>query len=204
MFLRVFAIFCGLFVLGACSSFTCKPLVPEVTIVMPDPDRIRFSGKGAGAGMMLMSSLGPAGIAIGVAIDEGIGKTISATATAEDIDFAQLISDGFRQKLVNYNQHARASQAQIKTARLEIKRYGFVTTKGKDDPVSSEYHIRYQLNEQPWQVFHFPNDVIDHSKKMLHTQPLEQVKTDPESIRFLIDDGLAYLMTKVKLRVKAS
>lgn len=61
---------------GACSSVTGKGSARVIAVQMPDPNRIRFSGKGAGAGMMLSSSMGPMGIAIGVAIDEGIAKDI--------------------------------------------------------------------------------------------------------------------------------
>jgi 3-oxoacyl-[acyl-carrier-protein] synthase-1 len=55
--------------LQACASIK----QPKISIEFSDPDRIRFSGKGAGAGVMMSSSMGVMGIAIGVAIDEGMG-----------------------------------------------------------------------------------------------------------------------------------
>ncbi len=48
----------------------------EMTLVIPDDNYISFTGKGAGAGMALMSTMGPVGVAIGLAIDEGIAKEI--------------------------------------------------------------------------------------------------------------------------------
>ena len=155
MFLRVSTLLCFILVLGACSSWNTKTLVPEVSVIKPEPNRIRFSGKGAGAGMMLMSSMGPSGIAIGVAIDEGIGKDIEKTATINNINFADFISENFTQQLVAYNQTLESNKAVIKVATLEIERYGFITTSGDNDPLTSEYRLRYQLNNNEWNSFHF-------------------------------------------------
>jgi hypothetical protein len=67
------------FINAGCSSlslFTQKP----IEIIYTSPDRISFQGKGAGAGIALISSMGPVGIALGVAIHEGIAKDIRTTA----------------------------------------------------------------------------------------------------------------------------
>lgn len=196
MLIRVFSLLCFILVLGACSSWNTKTLVPEVSVIKSEPNGIRFSGKGAGAGMMLMSSMGPSGIAIGVAIDEGIGKTIDETATANNIDFTELIGQAFNQKITTHNLTQESDKTAIKAATLEITRYGFISTNGDNDPVIAEYHLRYQLNNNAWQSFNFPSDIATNKKTRLLTKSLEQVKTDAAAIRVLIADGLSYFDIK--------
>jgi hypothetical protein len=75
-------------VCASCASLAGKP---TVTTELND-ERLRFSGKGAGAGVMLSSSMGPMGIAIGVAIDEGIAKAIRENAQANNLDIRFLLS----------------------------------------------------------------------------------------------------------------
>lgn len=181
-----------LLIVCACSVVNTNDIKPQVDVTVDEPNRLRFTGKGAGAGMMLMSSMGPTGIAIGIAIDEGIGKTIANTADQYHINFAQRIQKRFLAKLVDYNQH---SKLPIKTAKLNIKRYGFITKGGEDDLTISEYVIRYQLNNNTeWQEFRFPEQI--NEQEVLLKQPLEKVKTDGEAISNLITDGLTYLDIK--------
>ncbi|AZZ95871.1 hypothetical protein [Pseudoalteromonas sp. R3] len=59
-----------LVVLSACSSV---PQVPQVNSELPD---VTYKGRGAAAGPMLVGAMGPVGIAVGFAIDEGIAKEI--------------------------------------------------------------------------------------------------------------------------------
>lgn len=64
----------GPVLLSACTSLPLKETPYAVKLV--DLPLIHFEGKGAAAGVMMSSSMGPMGIAIGVAIDEGIAKDI--------------------------------------------------------------------------------------------------------------------------------
>jgi len=48
---------------------------------------LHFEGKGSAAGIMLMGAMGPAGIAIGVAIDVGIAKDIAKAYKQSRSDF---------------------------------------------------------------------------------------------------------------------
>ncbi|WP_046003430.1 hypothetical protein [Pseudoalteromonas rubra] len=56
--------------LSACSSVSRTPVVNQA---MP---KVTYEGRGSAAGPMLAGALGPVGIAVGFAIDEGIGKDI--------------------------------------------------------------------------------------------------------------------------------
>ncbi|SMF33870.1 hypothetical protein SAMN02745866_02141 [Alteromonadaceae bacterium Bs31] len=87
---------------------------------------MHFSGKGAGAGMMLSSSMGPMGIAIGVAIDEGIAKEIGEAAGKAEFDIAQIVKAAFDRSKIN------------QPLNVVVAHYGFVTApseEGVDDPV---------------------------------------------------------------------
>lgn len=101
-----------------------------VEIFYNSPDRISFQGKGAGAGIALMSSMGPVGIAIGVAIDEGIAKDIRETAKAGDVDFKTLLQDAVT--TIDALKHAD---------RIDVKRYGFVIENGSKDYVAAEIKL---------------------------------------------------------------
>ncbi|QTL38132.1 hypothetical protein [Pseudoalteromonas viridis] len=57
-------------VLSGCSSVSHIPVVNQV---LP---KVTYEGRGSAAGPMLVGAMGPVGIAVGFAIDEGIGKDI--------------------------------------------------------------------------------------------------------------------------------
>lgn len=186
--LRFFYVVLFTIILTSCSTNEYSQEKIQLQLLVSDPDRIRFSGKGAGAGMMLMSSMGATGIAIGIAIDEGIGQKIAATATLNNIDYIKFIESNFLNKLHKYNLQ---SPAPVISAKLDIKRYGFILSRGENDPVTSEYIIRYQLGDNQWQSFHFPKDLKEDID--LSTKPLEEIKIDGQAINDLINDGLQYL-----------
>lgn len=93
-----------------------------VTVATEDDQRIRFSGKGAGAGIALSSSMGPAGIAIGVAIDEGIAKDIGRALATREFDIAASVKTAFT-----------ALPLQFDLVNIRIVRYGFVTQPSDKD-----------------------------------------------------------------------
>ena len=154
-------------------SFLSDTLVEKtpVEIHYNSPDRISFQGKGAGAGIALMSSMGPVGIAIGVAIDEGIAKDIRDTAKAGDVDFKTLLKDSV------------ATMDTLKDAdRIDVKRYGFVIKNGSKDYVAAEIHVTVTKGDvtndvtlSSWSKQEAVNDRVT----------LDDVKTKPEAIEKL-------------------
>jgi len=110
-------------VCASCASLAGKP---TVTTELND-ERLRFSGKGAGAGVMLSSSMGPMGIAIGVAIDEGIAKAIRENAQANNLDIRFFVEQQFG---------AVAEELNVDLV-VSIEGYGFKTTRSDTvkDPV---------------------------------------------------------------------
>jgi hypothetical protein len=142
-----------------------------VEIHYNSPDRISFQGKGAGAGIALMSSMGLVGIAIGVAIDEGIAKDIRNTAKAGDVDFKTLLKDSV------------ATMDTLKHAdRIDVKRYGFVIKNGSKDYVAAEVRVTVIKGD-------VTNDVTLSSWSKQETLEdwvtLDDVKTKPEAIEKL-------------------
>ncbi|MFL0805487.1 MAG: hypothetical protein K6L81_17370 [Agarilytica sp.] len=139
---------------------SCATTPRNIDVTVTDPDRIRFQGKGAGAGMMLMSSMGAMGIAIGVAIDEGIGKDIDTTARAAELNIQDIVVTA-----------AKASELPV--TGLTVERYGFVTRSGDDDPVAAQLHITVLQKDGTKRLVKYPEDF---EAGIVIIYPLEEVK----------------------------
>ena len=122
--------------------------------------------------MMLMSSMGPMGIAVGVAIDEGIGKDIDEVANASSLDIVLLVKEAFDQAL---------SAIEVKPQgdiNIEIERYGFITAAGEGDPVIAELALKINDAES----IRFP-DIVPEQERTRLTAQLDTVKTDAVTIK---------------------
>jgi len=92
---------------------------------------MHFSGKGAGASMMLSSSMGAMGVAVGIAIDAGIAKDIGKVASESNFDIEAIVADVFEDQA-------------SKNIEVTIARYGFLTAPSSDgisDPVVPQLHL---------------------------------------------------------------
>lgn len=152
---------------SACTSLIFRSESITVTRYS-SPDRISFQGKGAGAGMALMSSMGPVGIALGVAIDEGIAKDIRETAKHGGVNVRQIIQNGLP-KLDSFSS----------VNRVEIKKYGFVIEDATDDYVAAEIIVGILTSEgyKELTISSWPAQ----QKKGIFIQ-LDEIKTKPEKI----------------------
>lgn len=85
--IRYFLLF---FVFSTCS---CVSLTPHsyTSVFLADDATFSYSGRGSGAGVALMSTMGPVGIAVGVAIDEGIRKDLETSAQQAGLDIVALV-----------------------------------------------------------------------------------------------------------------
>jgi hypothetical protein len=160
---------------SACTSLGFQS-ESAVEILYSAPDRISFQGKGAGAGMALMSSMGPVGIALGVAIDEGIAKEIRETAQQGGVEFKALLNS------------AIADVGGLQQAdRIEVKRYGFVIKDGSNDYVAAEIHLLVMQDGQT-------EDLILSSWDRQQAEELwitlNDVKTKADSILALFEMAL--------------
>jgi len=173
--------------LVACAQKPSQPSTIVVTSTVTDPDRIRFQGKGAGAGMMLSGSMGPMGIAIGVAIDEGIGKEIDATAMQANVKFTALFENKLREFIATNSQYA-----DVNNIAVTIERYGFMTQSGDNDPVSAEIKAHFIINQQKY-IVDYPTMLkkdAPNKNSELPTQPLETIKKDNNSIDLALTAAL--------------
>lgn len=157
----------------------------SVEITFEEPVRARFSGKGAGAGMMMMSSMGPMGIAIGVAIDEGIGKDIQASMDAEGISVESLIESVFLES----SEFCEAPMPL--NLRIRVERYGFILVPGENDPTSGQLHLNIgpadiegSEADSMMRSYRFPEDF---SELALQTSSLETLKVRGEEAANLLN-----------------
>ena len=181
--------------LSACSNFETRPTpTAAIKVTIVDQDRIRFSGKGAGAGMMLMSSMGAMGIAIGVAIDEGIGKEIQDSFVTSGGHFSAMVEAETRAWLNTYCQQSANQIAALCKAEqaleLNIYRYGFVTTSGEEDPVTPELDMSFVIEGKETRL-----NLKDLSEEGL-TAPLEKIKKEGAVSAELLQNGFRSLLAQ--------
>jgi len=163
-----------------CSMLSPAPI--NIEYQNPDPDRVRFKGKGAGAGMMLSSSMGAMGIAVGVAIDEGIGKDINETALSHNVNFNHL----FKTSLQQYIQ-STPELNHVRKVKINMERYGFKTASGENDPVKVEIKATILIDDKQYTI-EYPNSITD--KATVPTQPLETIKIDASAIERIFKQSI--------------
>lgn len=170
---------------SACSYLpTNDSSLTPLSLEYSEPNRIRFEGKGAGAGIALMSTMGPVGIALGVAIDEGIAKNIQEAVDKEQADVVGLLTKTIDQKIHNYNRKV-ATQEQSTEERLVVKRYGFKTIPGGDDLVVPVWHIALYSGEELIKEVKYP---FDTDTSAIDSMPLQTLKIDgKQSVRLLLE-----------------
>lgn len=92
---------------------------PSIPVELGERQTLYFTGKGAAAGIMMDAYLGGAGVAIGIAIDEGIAKDISAAIQKSNPEFD--IRDLVKKQLVVVSDEVVTKNWQS----IVIERYGF-------------------------------------------------------------------------------
>lgn len=182
----------GMFLTG-CGHISPQARQPVVNIKVADPDRIRFSGKGAGAGMMMAGAMGPMGIAIGVAIDEGIGKDIDEIARRGNVDIRKLLVDAVNTQLGKSG--FPVAGREVAVIDVVVERYGFITAPGEGDLVQAQLHIRFQLNDDngKMKTIRLPED-FRNNDIVFATYPLDDIKTDAEKIRRALAEASEFLV----------
>lgn len=136
---------------------------------------LQFSGKGSAAGVMLMSVMGPAGIAIGISIDAGIAKEINKTATTANIKIENIVKQELRPFL----------QTQTAPVSVNIDQYGFLIWSGEEEnPIIAQLHLTIEISGNSLQV-RYPED-FDKELFTPKTVALESVKTHAKDIEQLL------------------
>lgn len=110
-----------------------------VPVTYGEREALHFTGRGAAAGIMMDAYMGGAGVAIGIAIDEGIAKDISAALLANNPKFSMA-------SLVN-NVLSEQGKKGVSVAGLKsvvIDKYGFQSA--PDDKVSPLLEMQFVCN----------------------------------------------------------
>lgn len=178
----VFSIAAAVVLLASCAQVSHTD-----HIAYQAPDRVKFQGKGAGAGIALMSTMGPVGIALGVAIDEGIAKSIDENARQHNVDLVE----EFRKRLAAEMGTALSVRAgQMQFPLIKVTHLGFkVVDASANDASSAELIIEYQKDASSTQTLNFPGKETTG----LTTYPLEQIKQDAEAARVLVQNAATAL-----------
>ncbi|QDO85848.1 hypothetical protein FM037_24535 [Shewanella psychropiezotolerans] len=187
-----------------CSSFYGDES-SAVAVHFSEPNRIQFQGKGAGAGFALMSTMGPVGIALGVAIDVGIAKDIQEPARVSGFDMNSYISQSIETqsqaawKAVFLGEASRDLTAEFPN--IEIKRYGFKTTGGANDATSAELVILVKVSQAEQFEYHYLNDFIatdeNSQRDVIPSYPLADLKSDGALSVLLMKQAVDSVMAKV-------
>ena len=137
------------------ASCASKPVKSQIT--KGDRSNLAFSGKGAAAGMMMDAYMGGAGVAIGVAIDEGIAKDIAAnlSSRAGGFDMLALVYE----ELNSSAKVADSKRKQILATKITVETYGFHSAKGEGDTVSAWLKIRFS-NKDNNLLLTYPDDFV--------------------------------------------
>ena len=172
--------------LSACSFLTTQPDTQTVTMSWEAPQKLYFSGKGAGAGMALMSTMGPMGMAIGVAIDEGISKDIASAQAQTGQEIKQIISNQASNKTVNWSSNGDADSAEIIIKRIEFK----LVRGGEND--ATEIHIKFlDKRRNSTQEINYPKDFPNHKASAF---PLNRLKEDGDLSNKLLAEAFDLLL----------
>jgi hypothetical protein len=200
-FMKKSLIFSLLFLLSACSAVDTNSIErPIISVSIEDQDRIRFSGKGAGAGMMMSASMGAMGIAIGVAIDEGIAKEIHESFVTSGGDFSEIIKSethawlievcGSSDQTLNHLCHTDTE------LNIMVYHYGVETTSGENDPVKAKLEIGLVQGGQ--EELRLDLKGLDDQPKV----PLDLIKKDGKLAIELLVESYAVLLKNYENRIK--
>lgn len=195
--------------LSGCSCFHVDK--NKVVVVFSESNRIEFTGKGAGAGIALMSTMGAVGIALGVAIDEGIAKEIRESAIKAGFDMSLLVKKSIEREypndLVIFSKEPIDKPLPLEgTTFFVIKRYGFKTTGGEEDRTTAEIVLQVSSATIGAFEFHYPNDLNDavniSNNEGLNSYPLSELKLNGRLSTILMDEAINDSVREIALIIE--
>lgn len=134
----------------------------SIVVKVDSSNHFSYKGKGAGAGMMLMSAMGPMGIAIGVAIDEGIAKDIRTAADNGQFSIANIIEQEFGNVDVKLGQ-----------VNIDVESYGYIAKVGQDDLAIPQIRLKITAKEVD-KVYAYPEEFPDSGYEGIELEKLKQ------------------------------
>lgn len=156
-----------------------------------EPNNIRFIGKGAGAGVMLMSVMGPMGVAIGVAIDEGIANEIDTTAKTADVNIEAITLQKLSSAIITRAEMELNHASSKDEITVDILRYGFMVSPSDGNLVIPQLHLNISLNEKLWLKLRYPEQLTELQKNEAKTASLTDIRSKGEVIESLLVNALS-------------
>ena len=177
--------------LTACSHLPASKKMPY-NIDVPESLLVRFDGKGAAAGVMMSSSMGPMGIAIGVAIDEGIAKDIRSALADADCRLDDVAERSFHATSrawgvvpVRVGESFRPDQI----AMIRIENVAFRSQPDEQSLTRVELALQIERSGSSYPL-HFPSPDEAGSGA-----PLEQIKADGSLACGMLRDALTHVFS---------
>ncbi len=189
----LFSILAGLSLITGCVSIgTQADRALTLDIQFQEPKRISYRGKGAGAGMALMSSMGSMGVAIGVAIDVGIARDIEEPFIAAGFNIDEMLSNHF---IANKNGQFKLASLGAETPDLSIlvKKYGFMNMGGENDQTAVELVLEVSKANCETVTINYPDDYKKNTGQSIATQPLKTLKSDGRASKALFEPAIKYI-----------
>lgn len=175
------------------SSNTVVPYV----LVFDEPARLHFSGRGAGAGMMLSGNMGPMGVAIGVAIDVGIAKDLQSAFESAGHSLDGLVENSLLTWSTEHDvqlQRVSAESSELSAAMgspliVRVHRVGITAT---SDVASPEIDLSMECGDAATVVQYQADPQSD-----LPNKTLDVLKQDGDELYRLLERSLAYSLSEI-------
>lgn len=174
---------------------SCASLAPRhYQLNLPPNPHLDFSGRGAAAGPMLMGAMGPAGIAVGLAIDIGIAKDIENNAVGKGMDIKALFSAAVTE-VGKTSAISRKFFARSPTPVISLNKIGFIELAGQNDHVVA--HIELMITRGTWtKTYRFPEDFKVEPPKVWPGATLEQLKGAQPPTQNLLQQALVVMLER--------
>ncbi len=179
--------------LAACSVFPSST-AKTINLQFNEPNRISFQGKGAGAGIALMGTMGPVGIALGVAIDEGIAKDIRKAVASDKGDSKVFVMNMVVSQIEKQGYSVAMPSEQPIYPTITIKRYGFKIINGSTDATAAQWDIDIETEPGKKVNLQYPKDF---EKDSIKTYVLADLKIDGKLGAELLIESLARVLNKL-------
>ncbi|HMW50223.1 MAG TPA: hypothetical protein PKC70_18135 [Cellvibrionaceae bacterium] len=180
-----------LFLFCSCGSFTNKP---AYKLAAPPEMDITFTGRGTAFGPMLMSAMGPAGIAVGMAIDVGIGKDIEKFGFADGLKVDELFAESITQVAQN-QKFNRGFFSSHYSSNFQLLKIGFIEPPGQNDCIQPTLVIN--VLKGGWhKTYQYPEDFQADKNMPLPGASLEQLKSPQSPARSLLKQAFTQVIEK--------
>ncbi|MEY4589095.1 MAG: hypothetical protein RL497_1171 [Pseudomonadota bacterium] len=181
-------LFVALLCLNACSPLKTKN-PNNYLLTTPADLHLSFTGRGAASSAMLMSAMGPAGIAVGLAIDVGIGKDIEKLGFAEGLNADVL----FASAVGAINKPSKLFFSSKQKPHFHLQKIGFVELSGQDNLITPA--IELSVVRADWKkTYRYPDDFHPAANTPLPSASLEQLKSPQSPARTLVQQALAAVL----------